>query len=55
MLKGKRGDHNAKRNDETRAKEHGNTLKHEEPRSINHKATQNKNKTRTTALEWSVA
>ena len=33
----------------------GKTLKHEVPRSINHKATQNKNNTRTTALERSVA
>ena len=36
-------------------KEHGKTLKHEAPRSINHKATQNKNNTGTTALERSVA
>ena len=36
-------------------KEHGKTLKHEAPRSINHKATQNKNKTGTTALERPVA
>ena len=33
-------------------KEHGKTFKHEAPRSINHKATQNKNNTGTTALEW---
>ena len=32
-------------------KEQGKTLKHETPRSINHKATQNKNNTGTTALE----
>ena len=32
-------------------KEHGKTLKHEAPRIINHKATQNKNNTGTTALE----
>ena len=32
-------------------KEHGKTLKHETPRSINYKATQNKNTTGTTALE----
>ena len=32
-------------------KEHGKTLKHEAPRSINQKATQNKNNTGTTALE----
>ena len=32
-------------------KEHGKTFKHEAPRSINHKATQNKNNTGTTALE----
>ena len=36
-------------------KEHGKTLKHEAPRSINHKATQNKNSTETIALERSVA
>ena len=36
-------------------KEHGNTLKHEAPRSIKHKATQNKNNTGTTALERPVA
>ena len=36
-------------------KEHGKTLKHEGPRSINHKATQNKNNNGTTALERSVA
>ena len=36
-------------------KEHGKTLKHEAPRSINHKATQNKNNTGTTALESAVA
>ena len=30
-------------------------LKHEAPRSMNHKATQNKNNTGTTALERSVA
>ena len=35
----KQDDHNAKRDDETR----GQTLKHQVPRSINHKATQNKN------------
>ena len=35
-------------------KEHRKTLKHEAPRSINHKATQSKNKTGTTALERSV-
>ena len=35
-------------------KEQGKTLKHEAPRSINHKATQNKN-TGTTALERPVA
>ena len=33
-------------------KEHGKTLKHEAPRSINHKATQNKNNTGTTALDF---
>ena len=36
-------------------KEHGKTLKHEVPRSINHKATKNKNNTGITALERSVA
>ena len=36
-------------------KEHGKTLKYEVPRSINHKATQNKNNTGTIALERSVA
>ena len=47
----KRGDHNAKRNEKTNKqqqqedKEHGKTLKHEAPRSINHKTTQNKNNT----------
>ena len=35
-------------------KEHGKTLKHEAPRSINHKATENNNNTGVTALEWSV-
>ena len=35
-------------------KEHGKALKHEAPRSINHKATQNKNNNGTTALERSV-
>ena len=36
-------------------KEHGKTLKYEAPRSINQKATQNKNNIGTTALERSVA
>ena len=36
-------------------KEHGKTPKHEAPLSINHKVTQNKNNTGTTALERSVA
>ena len=36
-------------------KEQGKTIKREVLRSINHKATQNKNNTGTTALEWSVA
>ena len=35
-------------------KEHGKTLKHEAPRRINHKATQNKNYTGTTGLERSI-
>ena len=34
-------------------KEHKKTLKHEAPRSINHKATQNKNNIGTTAFERS--
>ena len=36
-------------------REHGKTLKNEAPRSINHKATQNKSNTGTIALERSVA
>ena len=36
-------------------KEHEKTLKHEAPRSVNHKVTQNKNNIGTTALERSVA
>ena len=32
-------------------KEHGKTLKYEAPRSINHKAKQNKNNTGTTTLD----
>ena len=36
-------------------KEHEKTLKHEATRSINHKATQNKNNIGTTALERLVA
>ena len=36
-------------------KEHGKTLKHGAACSINHKVTQNKNNTRTTTLERSVA
>ena len=32
-------------------KEPGKTLKHEAPRSLNHKATQNKNNIGSTALE----
>ena len=36
-------------------KEQGETIKHEAISSINHKATGNKNKTGTTALERSVA
>ena len=35
--------------------EQGNTVKHEVFCSITHKATQNKNNTGTTELEWSVA
>ena len=36
-------------------KEQGKTLKHDALRSINHKATHNKNNTGTIALKWSVA
>ena len=36
-------------------KDHGKTLKHEAPHSKNHKATQNKNNTETTALERPIA
>ena len=36
-------------------KEYWKALKHEAPRGINHKATQNKNNTGTTVLERSVA
>ena len=36
-------------------KEHEKTLKHEAVRSVNHKATKNKNNIETTALERSVA
>ena len=36
-------------------KQHWMTLKHEAPRSINHKATPNKNYTGTTALKRSIA
>ena len=36
-------------------KEHGKTLKHEAPRSINHKPTQNQKNVGTTVLERSVA
>ena len=35
-------------------KDHGKTLKHEAPRSINHKSTQNRNNTGTTALDGQV-
>ena len=50
-----RGDHSAKKNEKHEDKEQGKTLKHEAPRSINHKTTQNKTNTWTTALERSVA
>ena len=40
---------------ENKDKEQGETLKQEAHRSVNHKATQNKNNTRTTALERPVA
>ena len=35
-------------------KQHEKTLKHEAPRNINHKATKNKNKTGTIALEQNI-
>ena len=44
-----RGAHNAKK------KLQNHETKHEVPHSVNHKAKQNKNNTRTTALERSVA
>ena len=46
----KRGDHDAKKKEEKEDKEHGKTLKHEASRSINHKVTQNKSNTGTTAF-----
>ena len=48
----KQGDQNAKRTEHI-DKEQGNT-KHEASRSVNYRATQNKNNIGTTALEWSV-
>ena len=50
----KRDDHDAQRTEKDEIKEQV-TTKHEAPRSINHKGTQNKNNTGTTALERSVA
>ena len=48
----KQGDQNAKRTDRRNThKEQGKT-KREVPRSVNYRATQNKNNTGTTALEW---
>ena len=44
----KRGDHNAKRNEETRGQRAREDFKTWSARSINHKATQNKNNTGTT-------
>ena len=49
----KEGDQNAKRTEETHRQKQGNT-KHEAPRSVNYRATQNKNNIGTTALERSV-
>ena len=51
----KRGDHNAKKNEETRGQRAREDFKKWSARSKNHKATQNKNNTGTTALERSVA
>ena len=48
---------NAKRTEKTTTKKHENKeqseTKHETPRSKNQKATQNKNNTKASALEWS--
>ena len=49
----KQGDQNAKRTEKHIDKEQGKT-KHEVPRSVNYRATQNKNNIGTTALERSV-
>ena len=49
----KQGDQNAKRTEKHIDKEQGKT-KHEAPRSVNYRATQNKNNIGTTALERSV-
>ena len=46
----KQGDQNAKRTEKHIDKEQGKT-KHEAPRSVNYRATQNKNNIGTTALE----
>ena len=51
----KRSDHNAERTWEKHEKKEHNKTKQEAPRSINHKATQNKNNTGTTASRRSVA
>ena len=47
----KQGDHNAKKNEETRGQRAREDFKTWSSRSINRKATQNKNNTGTTALE----
>ena len=49
----KQGDQNAKRTEETHRQRAGKT-KHEAPRSVNYRATPNKNNIGTTALERSV-
>ena len=49
----KQGDQNAKRTEKHIDKEHDKT-KHEAPRSVNYRATQNKNNIGTTAWERSV-
>ena len=49
----KQGDQNAKRTEKHIDKEEGKT-KHEAPRSVNYRATQNKNNIGTATLEWSI-
>ena len=49
----KQGDQNAKRTEETHRQRAGHD-QHEAPRSVNYRATQNKNNIGTTALEQSV-